>query len=232
MPLCSNLSAIENFHVDRVTRRTRSRPRAISDDVDQQAVPQLRLEPRGLRRHDRAGVRHGHQVGDADRDTARTRPRPCPSPRAARARAVPRAPPTKSIRLSVRTSAIFSTGASSRSCSTLTSSEPIGSDAVRRHARPQRVPAAAGSTSRCRRDAPASPGPASTSKRSRTACEERVGRQAAEILHDPVVRQDLHLVVRKRHRQHRRRIGAVAERRAGSSRSRISVRARAALAAR
>src|SRR4029077_18145178 len=35
--------------------------------VDEQSVAQLRFEPRGLGRHDVAGVGDGHQVADADR---------------------------------------------------------------------------------------------------------------------------------------------------------------------
>ena len=58
-------------------------------------------------------------------------------------------------------------------------------------------------------------GPGSTMNRARNCVQERVRRQAAEILHGPVVGEDLHLVVRKRHRQHRRPVGTVAERRAG-----------------
>ena len=53
----SNLSAIENLH------RPISCQRQI--DVNQQPVPQLRLEPGRLRRHDPAGVRDRHQVVDA-----------------------------------------------------------------------------------------------------------------------------------------------------------------------
>src|SRR5688500_10035425 len=53
-----------------------SRPLALSpwplawkplDEMRQQPVPELRLEPRGLGGHDLARVRHGHQIGHADR---------------------------------------------------------------------------------------------------------------------------------------------------------------------
>src|SRR3989304_8634511 len=55
-PEVSNLSATSTFMG------------APSNQVDEQAVPQLRLEPGGLGRHDAAGIGNGHQVGDRDRE--------------------------------------------------------------------------------------------------------------------------------------------------------------------
>ena len=92
----------------------------------QQAVAQLGLEPRGLRRHDAAGVARPASDRRRSRDRAKTRRRPCPRSRAFRARDVPRAPPTKSIRLSVRTSPMPSSGVSTVFCRRLTSSRSGG----------------------------------------------------------------------------------------------------------
>jgi hypothetical protein len=107
------------------------------------------------------------------------------------------------------------------SCSTLTSSELMGSSGQ------LRSDLSVCQAPEIHRDV-APPGgragPGATSKRWRTAAE--VVRRQTEILHGPVMREDL-LVVRKRDRQHRRGVGAVAERRPGSFRSRISPRARA-----
>src|SRR3954468_6998332 len=62
IPLCSNWSATSTFISG--SRLLRS---AQSDEMGQQTVAELRLEPRGFGRHDPARVCDGHQVGDADR---------------------------------------------------------------------------------------------------------------------------------------------------------------------
>ena len=75
-PLCSNLSATSTFMVVVAMLRIR---------CDQQPVPQLRLEPRRLRRHDAAGVGDGHQVVDGDREHRERDRGACRSRRPARA---------------------------------------------------------------------------------------------------------------------------------------------------
>src|SRR5690348_10138188 len=78
MPLCSNLSAIRTFMMENfaaeiaenaetpISRCLRS-PRAQRlNHVAQQSIPQLRLKPRRLRRHDFARVRDRHQLVDSD----------------------------------------------------------------------------------------------------------------------------------------------------------------------
>src|SRR5574339_1268840 len=54
MPLFSNLSATSTLMID-------------SDQMNQQPISQLGLEPRGLGRHDATGVRNRHQVVHRDR---------------------------------------------------------------------------------------------------------------------------------------------------------------------
>ena len=68
-------------------------------------------------------IRSDTRTGNSENATAAR-----PELTACSSAAAPRAPPTKSIRLSERTSAIFSTGPSRPSCSTLTSSDATASD--------------------------------------------------------------------------------------------------------
>ena len=162
MPDCSNLSAMRMVigwagrvgglgragggNRSGVNRLTRPRPTYLDlpdlhlNQMRQQAVAQFGFEPGGLRRHDAAGVGDRHQVGQRDREAARTRRRTGANRRAVRAPATPRMPPTNSIRLSVRTSAMPRSGARMRSCSTLTSSVSAGGAA--RRVELQAVPAA------------------------------------------------------------------------------------------
>ena len=107
--------------------RRRARVTASVEHVREQAVGELRLEPRRLRRHQLAGIGDGHQLLHArrvqrerDRRAARLRTR-CSSS------AKPRTPPTKSMRASVRGSPMPKIGASRWSCSRLTSRLATGS---------------------------------------------------------------------------------------------------------
>ena len=147
--------------------------------------------------------------------------------------AVPRAPPTKSMRLSVRDVR----DAENRREQLLLQHADVERRESRRSRRRLRRAAAASASAppkyiaispRCAGAA----GPALDVEPLAHGRQERVRRQPAEILDDPVVRQDLHLVVRKRHGEKRVVVGAVAERRPRHGQSRIASRARAALAAR
>ena len=111
--------------------------------VNQQSVPQLRLEPGGLGRHDAARRRQSPSGRRPRPDTARRRRPPGRRSTARSSSPVPRMPPTKSIRVSVRGSAISSSGSSRRPAGTLTSSAPVGDRRRRRRVEHERVPAAA-----------------------------------------------------------------------------------------
>src|SRR5215471_5598642 len=52
IPLCSNLSAISTFIIKNVHHNGVLLWLALLNNMDQHAVPELWLEPRGLRRHD------------------------------------------------------------------------------------------------------------------------------------------------------------------------------------
>ena len=75
-----------------------------SYQMDQQSVAQLRLEPRRLRRHDAAGVGNRHQIVDRHRVHREGDGRRAGVDGAASRPSTPRAPPTKSMRLSLRMS--------------------------------------------------------------------------------------------------------------------------------
>ena len=177
------------------------------DEVSEQAVPQLRLEPGRLGRHDPARIGDAHQVGHADRDTSRTRRPPCPRPRAARAR------PCRGCRRRSRSacrcagSPTPSSGASTWSCSRLTSSgarpRPPRRPAPQSSAY-QRPPRYIETSPLLRRAGRARPPPRTWPAAS---ARNAVRRVAVQVLHHAVVRQDLRLVVRERHREDPVRLG-------------------------
>ena len=108
----------------------------------------------------------------------------------------PLAPPTKSMRLSVRTSPIPSTGASSVSCRRLTSRRSAARSPRRDFPERDRVPPAAEE----HRDL-ATPGGGSGPIRHREPLpqrrQQRFRRERAQVLDHAVVGQDLHLVAGK-----------------------------------
>ena len=109
-------------------------------------------------------------------------------------------PPTKSMRLSVRTSAMPRTGASRFSWRIATSSERTGSSAAKRaRLRLQPVPLPAEEHP----EPPRGIGARLAGRRHRELlshlCEELLLRQPPEVLHDAVVVQDAQLVVGEEH---------------------------------
>ena len=143
MPTFSNLSAMRTF-IEHSSREMQVSQ--LSQLVHEQPAPQLGLEPGALGRHDLAGVGHRHELVERRRDRARTRSPSRPSRTRRSSSAVPRMPPTKSIRLSVRGSPMPRIGASTRSCSRETSSDADRIRAV--DASPDRAPAGASAPSR------------------------------------------------------------------------------------
>src|SRR6185503_5725909 len=65
MPLCSNWSAIRTFMIGGL-RIGRVYPQVGLNQMRQQSIPKLWLEPGRLRRHDAARIAHLHQVVHAD----------------------------------------------------------------------------------------------------------------------------------------------------------------------
>ena len=163
--------------------------------MHQQPVAKLRLEPRGLRRHDAAGVGDRHQVGDThriererDRGLARVTSRSSSPARGCRRR----------NRCACRSARRRSSG-------------PARAPVCCRTRRPasfaRGVPGAASAAQRVpapreehRDHALASGAGARGGRRfhARDRADQRVRRFARQVLHDAVVRQDADVVVRKR----------------------------------
>ena len=205
MPTFSNLSAMRTRMIPIVSRQLQSsecrRPepadsrRCDSDSaqfVHEQPASQLRLEPRALRRHDLPRIRHRQQLLHRRRVQRDRRAPSRPLVTRRSSSAVPRMPPTKSIRLSVRGSAMPRIGPSTRSCSSDTSSEPIGSRrSIVASSSVEQPPARPrGRTRTTPGAAAAGPSPRSSRPSCREPLAERRRREPVERLHHPVVGQD------------------------------------------
>ena len=190
----------------------------------QQSVAQLGLEPGGLGRHDAAGVarsaiRSSTLTGCIENATARL-----PERTSCSSAAVPRAPPTKSMRGSVRDVADAEQRRQHRVLQPA-DVEPLGRRQRRRGGSPSvdRVPLAARGTSTRRRGRAGTGGPSVHRRTARAARREATPACAPpRSLHHAVVGEHLHLRRRETPRPETcpSRPVAVAARRAADARAR------------